>query len=261
VTLVVPPEVRPFEPVPAAWTGPDNPGDHLSLVRAGGPSAAHTACAPTAFGNPAALVAPGEEGPWELRYISGRSGRTLARADVEVTSVIVTLDAPTKVAAGRLFEVEWEGPARAADYLALAPEGGADADYISLHLASQGSPARFDAPWDPGSYEVRYIEGDRDRVRRRATVAVVPTPVRLRAPGRVRAGTRFDVRWSGPDRPGDYLSIAARGAGPREHEDWCFTSSGSPASLAAPFEAGDYELRYVSGGDSEVLAALPIEVR
>ncbi|PWB73033.1 MAG: hypothetical protein C3F15_10320 [Holophagae bacterium] len=261
VTLAPPAEVLPFEPLPVSWTGPDNPGDHLSLVKPGMPSAAASACAPTSGGSPAALVAPGEEGPWEVRYVSGLSERTLARSSVEVTSVIVTLEAPSEVAAGSRFEVDWEGPARPADYLAMASEGAADADYVSLHLTSQGSPARFDAPWDPGNYEIRYIEGDRNRVRRRATVAVVLAAASLKAPPRVRAGTRFDVRWTGPDRPGDYLAIAARDAGPREHDDWCFTSAGSPASLAAPFETGDYELRYVSGADQQVLAALPIEVR
>ena len=261
VTLAPPAEVLPFDPLPVSWTGPDNPGDHLSLVKPGMPSAAASACAPTSGGSPAALVAPGEEGPWEVRYVSGLSERTLARANVEVTSVIVTVDAPSEVAAGSRFEVDWEGPARPADYLAMASEGAADADYVSLHLTSQGSPARFDAPWDPGNYEIRYIEGDRNRVRRRATVAVVLAAASLKAPQRVRAGTRFDVRWTGPDRPGDYLAIASRDAGPREHDDWCFTSAGSPASLAAPFETGDYELRYVSGADQLVLAALPIEVR
>jgi Ca-activated chloride channel family protein len=260
VTLSVPEEVRPFEPLAAAWTGPDSPGDRVSLVLPGLPSAAASACALTRRGSPASLTAPGEEGPWEVRYVSGLSGRTLARATVEVTAVIVTLDAPAEVAAGHRFEVGWEGPARAADYLALAAAGGPDEGYISLHLASQGSPARFDAPWQPGSYEVRYVEGDRHRVRRRTTVAVVPTPVTLKAPRRIRAGTRFEVRWTGPDRPGDYLAVAARGAAPQAHEDWCFTSGGSPASLAAPFEAGDYELRYVSGTGQEVLAALPLTV-
>jgi Ca-activated chloride channel family protein len=94
-----------------------------------------------------------------------------------------------------------------------------------------------------------------------ATLSVVPTEITLKAPQRVSVGTRFNVRWTGPDRPGDYLAVAARGSAPQHHEDWCYTSVGSPASLAAPFEAGDYELRYVSGAGAEVLATLPIVVR
>jgi Ca-activated chloride channel family protein len=261
VTLEAPPEVRPFDPLPVSWTGPDNPGDQLSLVKAGSSSEAHSACSPTAGGSPSPLVAPSEEGPWELRYVSGLSGRTLARAAVEVTAVIVTLEAPSEIAAGMPFEVAWEGPAAAADYLALATEAGTGSDYLTLHLATNGSPARFVAPWEPGAYEVRYVEGDGNRIRRRAALSVVPTAVTLKAPRRVAAGTRFNVRWTGPNRPGDYLAVTARGAAPRLHEDWCYTSVGSPASLAAPFEAGDYELRYVSGADAEVLATLPIMVR
>jgi Ca-activated chloride channel family protein len=260
VTLALPEEVRPFEPLPAAWTGPDHPGDHLSLVRAGGPSTAHASCSPTALGSPAALVAPGEEGAWEVRYLSGLEGRTLASASVTVTAIIVTLTAPSEIAAGRRFEVDWEGPAAPADFLALATEAAGDGDYLSLHLASKGSPARFVAPWELGSYEIRYVEGDGNRVRRRTTVSVVTTPVSLKAPRRVRAGTRFDLRWTGPNRPGDYLAVAVRGAGPLDHEDWAYTAAGSPASLAAPFAAGEYELRYVSGNTHEILAAIPITV-
>jgi len=261
VTLEAPPEVRPFDPLPAAWTGPDNPGDHLSLVKGGWPSAAHSSCSPTAAGSPAPLVAPGEEGPWELRYVSGLSGRTWASAAVEVTAVVVTLSAPSEVAAGMPFEVAWEGPAAAADYLALTTEASAGGDYISLHLATSGSPARFVAPWEPGAFEIRYVEGDGNRVRRRARVSVVASTVALKAPRQVAAGTRFDVHWTGPGRPGDFLAVAARGAAPQQHEDWCYASAGSPVNLAAPFEAGDYELRYISGAGAEILATIPIAVR
>lgn len=260
VTLEVPAEVRPFEPLPATWTGPDHPGDHLSLVRAGGLSTAHASCVLTALGSPAELVAPGEEGAWELRYLSGLEGRTLANASVTVTAVIVTLTAPSETAAGRRFEVDWEGPAAPADFLALTTETAAEGDYISLHLAANGSPARFVAPWEPGRYEIRYVEGDGNRIRRRTSVSVVTAPVKLSAPRRVRVGIRFDVRWTGPNRPGDYLAVAVRDAGPLDHEDWTYTSAGNPASLAAPFAAGEYELRYVSGGSQEILAAIPIAV-
>lgn len=260
VTLAAPEEVRPFDPLSVTWTGPDHPGDHLSLVRAGAPSTTHASCVPAAVGSPATLAAPGEEGAWELRYLSGLEGRMLASASVTVTTVIVTLTAPSEIAAGHRFEVDWEGPAAPSDFLALTTETAADGDYISLHLAAKGSPARFVAPWEPGAYEVRYVEGDGNRVRRRTAVPVVTTPVSLTAPRRVRVGTRFDVQWTGPNRPGDYLAVAVRGARALDHEDWAFTSAGSPASLAAPFAAGNFELRYVCGDTHEILAAIPIAV-
>lgn len=259
--LEAPPEIRPFEPLPVTWSGPDNPGDSLSLVPAGGPSTNPAACWPTSWGSPALLVAPGEEGPWEVRYVSGVSGTTFASADVAVTSIIVTLDVPREVAAGRTFEVAWEGPADAADYLALATEDEPAGEYISLFLASQGNPARFDAPREPGAYEIRYIDGDDGRVLRRADLVVVETQVRLKAPRKVRVGTRFDVRWTGPDRPGDYLAVARPGDPPEHYEDWAYTSLGSPTSLAAPFEAGAYELRYITDWGSEILAAIPLNVQ
>ena len=45
---------------------------------------AGNSCTAAASGSPAALVAPGEEGAWELRYVSGLEGRTLASAKVTV---------------------------------------------------------------------------------------------------------------------------------------------------------------------------------
>lgn len=260
VTLAAASEVRPFEPLPVSWEGPAHPGDRLSLVRAGGSSTAHASCMPAALGSPATLAAPGEEGDWELRYVSGLEGRTLASAEVAVTAVIVTLTAPAEIAAGSRFEVDWEGPAALADFLSLAGEGSPASEYISLQLASEGSPARFAAPWEPGRYEIRYVEGNGNRIRRSAVVAVVTAPVSLKAPRRVRAGTRFELRWTGPNRPGDYLAVAVPGSGPLDHEDWAFTASGSPASLASPFSPGDYELRYVCGDTREILAAIPVAV-
>jgi Ca-activated chloride channel family protein len=254
-------EIRPFEALEVTWAGPGNPGDHLSLVPADGTPTNPASCRLVSATNPIELTAPGEEGFWEVRYVSGLTGRTLARSAVEVTAIIVTLDGPEQVAAGRSFEVAWEGPAGTADYVSIAVEGGADDDYVDLSPASRGSPARFIAPRTPGSYEVRYVEGASGRIRRRAALEVVEEAVRLKVPRKILAGTRFDVRWDGPDRPGDILAVAHPGDPAQVHEDWTYTSAGSPASVAAPFEPGRYELRYITDGGREVLAAVPIEVQ
>jgi Ca-activated chloride channel family protein len=253
-------EVRPFDPLPVKWSGPNDDGDSIVVVPTGGPQHPSASCRLTAWGNPAELTAPGEEGSWEVRYVSGLSGRTFASAAVTVTAIIVTLTAPAEVGVGRTFEVSWDGPADQADFLALATAGEPDGDYLTLFLASNGNPARFVAPRDPGSYEIRYVDGDDGRVLRRASVTVVETPVQLKAPRKVRAGTRFDVRWSGPDLPGDFLAVARPGDPPGRYEDWAYTTLGSPTNLAAPFEAGSYEIRYVSESGQKIVAAIDIRV-
>lgn len=258
-SVEAPAEIRPFEPLAVTWTGPGNPGDHLSLAPVDG-SSDPASCRLLNSANPVELTAPGEEGFWEVRYVSGQAGRTIARSAVEVTAIIVTLDSPEEVAAGRSFEVAWEGPAGVADYVAIAVESGSDDDYVDLVPASRGSPSRFIAPRTPGSYEIRYVEGASGRIRRRAALAVVEEAVRMRVPRKIRAGTRFDVRWNGPDRPGDVLAVARPGDPAQAYEDWTYTSVGSPASLAAPFEPGTYELRYITDRGREILAAVPVEV-
>jgi Ca-activated chloride channel family protein len=82
----------------------------------------------------------------------------------------------------------------------------------------------------------------------------------LTAPARVLAGERFELDWSGPDGPEDYLSLAAAGSADDDYLEWAPTGDGRPAELRAPGEPGAYELRYVDGAAGGVLARLPLEV-
>jgi Ca-activated chloride channel family protein len=76
----------------------------------------------------------------------------------------------------------------------------------------------------------------------------------------VQVGTTFEVRWHGPDGPGDFISVAPEGSRWQRKLDWAFTSAGSPARLAAPFSRGRYEVRYISGSDSRTLETVTITV-
>jgi Ca-activated chloride channel family protein len=104
------------------------------------------------------------------------------------------------------------------------------------------------------------MSGHGDRVLDRIPIEVEGIEVDLEAPPRVTAGTRFEVRWRGPDNSGDFIAIAEPDAGRGRHIDFGFTSLGSPISLAAPFTQGSYEIRYVSGVDGSILARVPLAV-
>ena len=77
----------------------------------------------------------------------------------------------------------------------------------------------------------------------------------------VEAGTRFEVAWSGTTGEGDFIAVARPRSGRGKHLDWSYTDLGSPMTLAAPFEAGKYVVRYVSGKSNKILTRQPIEVR
>ncbi len=178
----------------------------------------------------------------------------------EIVAERVVLEVPAEVAAGHPFEVIWDGPAGAADFLSVADPDSDGSAYLNLHLAERGSPATLVAPPTPGAWEVRYVDGRKGKILRRQVLEVGEPPIAITAPAVVSVGDRFEISWGGPDSPGDFIAVAETGSGPRQHLDWFFTSQGSPASLAAPMRSGAFEIRYISGGDHEVLAAVLITV-
>ena len=123
-----------------------------------------------------------------------------------------------------------------------------------------GNPALLRAPKTPGEYELRYVRDADGEILARTAIAVVTTAVTVLAPSTAEAGTRFEVVWTGTPAEGDFLAIAPAGSKPRRHLDWATTSIGSPLTLAAPFNPGDYEVRYISGKDTSIIASCPLTV-
>jgi Ca-activated chloride channel family protein len=76
----------------------------------------------------------------------------------------------------------------------------------------------------------------------------------------VNSGSNFDVAWSGPANPRDYLAIAAPDdPGTRQH-NYAYVEQGSPLQLTAPDEPGDYEVRYMQRQSRVILARQSITV-
>lgn len=77
---------------------------------------------------------------------------------------------------------------------------------------------------------------------------------------RVSVGTEFSVKWEGPNRKSDFITITQLGAPARGYTSYAYTSNGNPLKLTAPTSAGDYEVRYVLANPYKVLARTPIKV-
>jgi Ca-activated chloride channel family protein len=240
--------------VDVGWQGEAQSGDHLSITPEGADPRLHTACVFASTGNPTTLAAPGRTGNFVVRYISGASGMVLAEGKIVVLPLPIELDAPEQVDARREFTVSWSGPTGEGDYVVLAVHEAAEDSYLQLRPASATGRASFEAPALEGAYEIRYADGATDRIRAQVTIEVVMVAAALKAPERVRAGTRFEVFWTGPDAPGDVITIAVPESNWKGRLDWTYTSLGNPANLAAPFDPGIYELRYVSIQDQEILS-------
>ena len=184
----------------------------------------------------------------------------LRMATEEILAEHVVLEVPSEVVSGRFFEVIWEGPCREADFISVSDPGSEGGTYLDLHFVEDGSPATLAAPANPGGYEVRYVDGRKGAILRQQDIVVTVPPIVIEAPTSVRAGERFEVRWIGPNAAGDFIAVAPEEGSARRHPDWVYTSIGSPATMAAPYQPGAFEIRYISGATKEVLAAIPLTV-
>jgi Ca-activated chloride channel family protein len=258
--LESPEKVENGKPITISWTGPGHPGDHITVTRGGADGTDHTICRPTTRDTGSITTpAPAEAGDYVITYRSAR-GTVLDRRPLEVFEVLATLGGPDSAAPEEALAIPWTGPDAAQDFVSIAPPGAAEDDYVRWIPTREGNPARLRAPSEPGSYEVRYVRAADNAVLARRVLEVVETPVELHVPNSVAAGTRFHVRFSGTTRPGDYLTVAEVGSGALDSLDFSFVATGGALTLAAPFEPGQFEVRYISGSDHRIVDAVPLAV-
>lgn len=153
------------KPMEFTWRGPSASGDLIFIMPAGtqdnryplDDSVRHKA----ADGSPARLVAPAQPGTYEVRYFSFANGKVLARSPLEVTKPEVTFEAPRVVPPGTEFEVVVRGPNAPGDIVFIAPHNWEDSKYpisgTRTHATAGGERARFMAPTEAGTYELRYF--------------------------------------------------------------------------------------------------------
>jgi hypothetical protein len=95
---------------PVKWQGPGNARDYLTLVPKGAKEGVSGNYRYTDQGNPAQLLAPLEPGEYELRYSTGQSHATLARAAIRITPAtqspgFVTVTVAPGAAGGNAVEI------------------------------------------------------------------------------------------------------------------------------------------------------------
>jgi hypothetical protein len=260
VSFEVPERAENQTQMTVSWSGAELAGDHITIATPGSDTAESILCIPAVGGGPVAITAPAIAGDYVVRYFS-RQGRTIARASLEVFEVLATLDGPTEIAPGEDFTVRWMGPDATQDYLSIAVAGECDDHYRSYSPTSSGNPAHLTAPRAVGHYELRYVRAADGEVLAREALTVVAAEITLDVPPIIAAGTRFEVAWAGTAGEGDFIAVARPGSGSNKHLDWSYTNLGSPVTLAAPFDAGRYVVRYISGGNQKIVVRASIEVR
>jgi Mg-chelatase subunit ChlD len=240
------------------WTGPNNDRDFVGLGVPG--SDAYMNYEYTRKGSPIKLEVPEKPGTYEIRYFLGVDNAILARQTVTVTSVSATLAAPAQVAAGKKFRVSWTGPDNPRDFITIVRAGAAERSYQGYEYTSKGSTIEFTAPDAAGQYELRYLTAGEYHTLARAAFTVGASTATLKAPASVAAGARFQVSWTGPNNPRDFVTLVKTGAAEKSYERYEYTEKGTTLSFTAPDVPGSYELRYATGQDYLTLARLTINV-
>jgi Ca-activated chloride channel homolog len=89
--VAAPARVPPESYLEVRWSGPNSEGDRVVIVKASAQEGTYfldsSFSQPTRNGNPVKLKVPHEPGPYEVRYMAGINGATLARIQVDVTAV------------------------------------------------------------------------------------------------------------------------------------------------------------------------------
>ncbi len=170
------------------------------------------------------------------------------------------LETPAEVAAGAGFAVSWTGPGNDGDYVTIVEAGAAQGSYLSYAYTNSGTPLTLTASETPGLYEVRYVMGQSKRILASTPVTVRPLSASLEAPSDTTAGVSFEVLWTGPNNPEDFIAIAKADAPAQSYESRAYSRAGHPATLFTPSTPGAYEIRYVLAQSDSILAAIPISV-
>lgn len=259
-TLKTPAQVTAGAAFAVEWTGPDNPGDYVTIVARGASDDAYESNAYTKQGSPLSLMAPIDPGAAEVRYVAARSHTVLARAPLEIRPAEITLSAPAQAIAGAVVAVEWTGPGNAGDYLTIVAKSAPDGEYSNYDAARAGSVAKVAAPITAGEAEIRYMSGQGRRVLARRALTIAAAEVTLKAPEEAPAGSVVPVEWTGPGNTGDYLTIVPRNAADGSYANYAAALAGSVANVTAPIDAADCEVRYMTGQGAKVLARRPIEI-
>ncbi|MBL3618257.1 MAG: VWA domain-containing protein [gamma proteobacterium endosymbiont of Lamellibrachia anaximandri] len=243
------------------WEGPDSHNDYVAIAKKEPRDSAFIDYAYTSRGNPLELVAPGEAGEYELRYLHAHSNRIIGRMAIQVTPVQAEVRVSPSANVATEIEVVWSGPAYRSDYITIAKVDDVAGRYDNYAYTSKGTPVKLWVPAEPGQYEVRYILSRGTQVLARTPLTAKSVTAQVQPPASANAAAGFEVAWQGPDNEGDYITVAPPKDVAGRYDNYAYTRKGSPATLIAPSEPGDYEVRYIQARGTKLLAKASITIQ
>lgn len=271
-TLDAPETVVIGERFSVAWTGPDNDMDYLDIMPAGTDQTSGEASYQwTEKGSPLEIVAPGEPGDYQLRYVmQARTSRhVLTSQSLTVVPGEFSLSVPEQVTIGMYFPVSWSAATvTEGSYIDLVPPGYTNTSgEISYSYVYEGRDLSILAPIIAGVYDLRFVlEAPDGRMVKFVTpVTILEAEASVDFPRTLSPGTPFNLTWSGPINDSSYLDIVPAGYTETHGEmDYAYLSYGDVLTMTAPDEPGEYQVRFVleaAQGIRRVLYSAPLTVR
>lgn len=243
------------------WTGPNSPGDYITVVEVGAPDDEHNDYARTTSGSPLTFLVPDGLGKYEIRYVLNISKRVLASQPLTIEPVSARLELKNTAVPGGKATVEWTGPNNQSDYITVVPKGAPADKHLDYARTTSGSPVSIQMPEELGDYELRYIMSSSKRILASLPLSLADTVGSISAPASVVAGTAIEVTWSGPGNQQDFIEVVPTDATPETTVIAATrVSQGSPLFVHAPAIPGIYQIRYMMRDTKEVLTSTQIEV-
>jgi len=175
-TVTVPPQVAAGAKFKVTWTGPNNPQDFVTMVKAGTREKTYERYAYTSGGSTLELTAPDVPGDYEIRYATGKEYNTLARAPITVGAITGSVAGPATVVAGETFKATWKGPDNPRNYVTIVQKGAKEGAYSGAYFYTtpQNNPGNLVAPLVPGEYELRYSTAEKYLTLAHEAITVTP---------------------------------------------------------------------------------------
>jgi len=87
---------------------------------------------------------------------------------------LILIQSPERVGTNEDFLIRWESAEPVAgDYVVIAESGAEPDEFESLVNSDEGNELEFEAPGDPGDYEIRFIDGETGEIKRFVYLDVV----------------------------------------------------------------------------------------
>ncbi len=241
-----------------AWEGAPSAGGYLELGPEGEDLYLVNTPTPGEAGE-VELRLPMVTGPLELRFTVEGPDNTwpvVGRAVIELQEVTASLEAPDEATAGGTIEVTWTGPDNEGDTITVTEAGAPEGSWIAYQYTEQGNPATLRLPEVPGDYELRYLDGYQDETMASRPLTIVAATASFVAPSSAMAGSTVEIEvLAGTGNPDDYLAIALAGAEEGTYLTYEYANEPDVYSISAPDVPGEYEIRYVTGGEDITLAS------